>query len=101
MVNGETIQNGNIKVNVIPATTLLDSMETAFEQMNTVLNAFGIEMYIAKVKTYKKEADEGKEVDGKDPRTIIDYIVRVEAKDPAIGMKLKEALLEKKDTGGD
>jgi len=101
----------NPKVNVLPAQTLLQGMEQSFEQMNSILQLYGIEMYIYKVKTYKKEAEEfilnlkGKPIDedAPDPRCVIDYIVRVKTKDPNIGMKLKEALLkerEQKEEGG-
>jgi len=92
----------NPKVNVLPAQTLLQSMEQSFEQMNAILSMYGIEMYIYKVKTYKKEAEEGKPIDedAQDPRCVIDYIVRVKTKDPQIGMKLKEALLKEKEEGG-
>lgn len=91
----------NPKVNVLPAQTLLQSMEQSFEQMNAILSMYGIEMYIYKVKTYKKEAEEGKPVDedAPDARCVVDYIIRVKTKDPQLGMKLKEALLKEREGG--
>jgi len=91
----------NPRVNVLPAQTLLQSMEQSFEQMNAILSMYGIEMYIYKVKTYMKEAQEGKPVDedAPDARCVIDYIVRIKTKDPQIGMKLKETLLKEKGEG--
>ena len=92
----------NPKVNVLPAPTLLSGIEQSLEQMNAIFSMYGIEMYIYKVKTYKKEAEEGKPIDedAQDPRCVIDYIVRIKTKDPQLGMRLKEALLKEKEEGG-
>ena len=94
------------QINVLSAKAMLDGMNATFEQMNTLLKAYGIEMYIYKVKTYMKEAEEGKPIDddAKDPRTVIDYIVRIKTEDPVTGMALKKALLgekEENDKGGE
>lgn len=91
----------NPNVNVYPAQAMLQSMQASFEQMNTLLSVYGIEMYIYKVKTYKKEAEEGKAVDedAPDARCVVDYIVRVKTKDPQMGMALKKALLNEKEGG--
>jgi len=82
------------QVNIIDAQSMLASMQLAFQQLSSLLEGYGIQMYIYKVKLYKKLEEEGKGVDEDcpDARFCIDYIVRIKCRTDYICAKLKESL---------
>jgi len=82
------------KIDVMGAQSFLESMQLMFQQLSAVLENYGIQMYIYKVKLYKKQEAEGKPIDEDcpDARFCIDYIVRIKCRTDYICAKLKESI---------
>jgi hypothetical protein len=76
------------------AQGLIQSMQIAFQQVSSLLNRYGIDMYMYKVKLYLKESEQGIAIDEDCPnaRLCIDYIVRIKCENDYICMKLKESI---------
>jgi hypothetical protein len=76
------------------AQGLIQSMQMAFQQISTLLNRYGIDMYMYKVKLYLNESEEHKPIDEDcpDASLCIDYIVRIKCENDYICMKLKESI---------
>jgi hypothetical protein len=81
-------------VSIAQAQGLIQSMQIAFQQISTLLNRYGIDMYMYKVKLYLKESEQGMAIDEDCPnaRLCIDYIVRIKCENDYICMKLKESI---------
>lgn len=81
-------------VNIVNAQGIIQSMQLAFEQMNSILKIYGINMYIYKVKLYRKEGEKHIAIDDdcEDASKCIDYIVRIKCDSEAICEKLKESI---------
>jgi len=86
-------------VNIGNVQGMLQGMQLAFQQMSSLLSAYGIEMYMYKVKLYSKESEEHKPIDEdcEDASLCFDYIVRIRCRDSYTCMKLKESI---KQEGG-
>ena len=84
------------QINIWQAQSILDSMQLAFQQLNALLERYGIRMYIYKVKLYSKEAKEHKPLDEDCPDAAhcIDYIVRIKCDSEYVANQLRQSIKE-------
>jgi hypothetical protein len=79
--------------NINQAQLIAQSLQLAFQQANSILQAYGIQIYIHKIKLYLKETDPI-DSDCTDPQLCIDWIVRLKCVNDIICRELKESYLK-------
>jgi hypothetical protein len=67
MSNSQT-PKPQVEATIQQAQGLIQSMQIAFQQINTLLNRYGIDMYMYKVKLYLKESEQDMAIDEDCPK---------------------------------
>jgi hypothetical protein len=77
---------------------LVQALQQAITQANAILQMYGIQLYIYKVKLYMHESENNQAIDEdcQNAKQCIDWIVRIKCANERLCMEMKKAYLSAK-----